>query len=138
MASTEGTILSIAITCAVAVGSAFAGEWMWFGFACWLILALELKLGFGRAASSPLVRTAVAALFCSLSGLLAAMRWVHDPSGGPRTFWGFPAGTALLIYGIWPLAIALTLFVTAVFDRLALPPEHVARLLAQHGRKEST
>jgi hypothetical protein len=62
------------------------------------------------------------------------MYWLHNPAGGPDTILGFPAGAALLIYGIWPLGVAPTILVTAVFESRVLPPDRVARLLAEHGR----
>lgn len=134
MSGSDRLVAAIAAVCALAVGLALTGQWLLFGTAIWLLMALELVLGFGRAGRSRLVRASAAALFLAFTGLLAGMDWLHDPSAGPRTFLGFPAGSALLLYGVWPIGLALTILVTAAFDR-AMPKDRVERLLAEHGRR---
>lgn len=137
MSWTDRLFAAIAAVCALALASALTENWMALGVLIWLLLSLELWLGFGRLADSALVRGAAAALFLIYTGVFAAMIVLHDPAGDPNLILGFPAGSALLVYGVLPLAILPTLFVTFLFDRLVLPPERVARLVERYGRRES-
>lgn len=138
MSSTDRLLAAIAGVCTLAVAAALAKLWLWFGIFAWLLLALELLLGFGNARRSLLVRTFALLLFVGYTAALVGMNLLHDPSGGSGVILGFPAGTALLIYGIWPLGVATTILVTVLFDSHILTEERVARLLAEHGPGRET
>ena len=134
MASNDRIFAAIAAVCALAVAAALAGWWFWFGALAWLLLALELLLGFGAACRSAIVRATAAVIFLGFTAVLAGMKLLHDPAGGPGTILGFPVGAALLFYGIFPLGFVPLIVVTALFDSHVLPKERVERLLAEHGR----
>lgn len=57
-------------------------------------------------------------VFCSL---LALGYRLHDPAGPLVTIGGFPAGTAMLVYGTTPLGLVLGVLYAVAFDRHILP-----------------
>ena len=70
--------------------------------------------------------------FCCL---LALQFRLHDPTGPLRTIGGFPAGTALLVYGIAPLGLMLGVLYGLIFDREVLPPDRQRAFIERHSSK---
>ena len=75
---------------------------------------------------------AFATAFC---GLLALGFHLHDPSGQLLTIGGFPAGTAMLVYGITPLGITMGILYGVVFDREILPEDKQREFLDRFAKK---
>ena len=91
-----------------------------------LLCAIGLRVPNRTSKSTILTLIAYGAVFCAL--LATAFR-LHDPTGPLTTIGGFPAGTAMLIYGIAPLGITLGVLYGLVFDSEILPLEEAAGVL---------
>ena len=101
-------------------------DWLSFGIAVCALLVLGLALGFGR------VRPSLLLLFGAYVALLAAMARLAD---SPRLILGLPAGTALLVYGIWPMPLVAGLLYGLWFRSSVLPEDRLQKFLAEHGRR---
>lgn len=127
---------SVAVVSAAALVAGLTGYANVLGMATVVLIALLAVLGL-RAPGGPTLRTLSAivlfgTLFC---GLLALGFLLHDPDGKLATIGGFPAGTAMLVYGIAPLGIAFGFLFGLIFDREILPREKHHDFLARHRRK---
>ena len=100
--------------------------WLLFGIAACALLVLGLALGFGSFRGTLLV------LLVGYILLLGGMAWLSET---PRLVLGFPAPTALLVYGVWPLPPIAGLLYALVFRSSVLPEEKLQKFLAEHGRK---
>jgi hypothetical protein len=80
------------------------------------------------------VLVTLALILLAYCGLLCGMAWVHDPAVDPTLVLGFPPGTALLIYGIWPLGMLPAVLYPIAFDRWILPADRLDRFVAEFGR----
>lgn len=100
------------------------GQAILLGMSTVVLIVLLSAIGL-RAPDRP-VRRALAvliawgAVFCLL---LALGQYLHVPEGPLVLIGGFPAGTAMLVYGITPLGITLGLLYGFFFDGLVLPAD---------------
>ncbi len=112
----------------VALLAGLAGRAALLGMAAVVLIAVLCALAL-RSAGQPSRRTyaylaGFATVFCSL---LALGFFLHDPSGPLVTIGGFPAGTAMLLYGITPLGVTLGLVYGLIFD---------TEILSKHKQRE--
>lgn len=128
-----------ALCCAVSAGSlaaGLAGHALAFGIGSVALIAGLTAMGLrapGRSARISLgVLAAFGVAFCSLLALAGRL---HDPAGPLVLIGGFPAGTAMLVYGICPLGIVLGLAYGLTFERETLPREVQDRFLRRFGRR---
>ena len=133
---THRTVLAVALSCVLCILFGFLNRWMCFGLTTSLLVALALALGVGRACGQRPVLVTLALILLAYCGLLCSMAWVHEPAGEPNLVLGFPPGTALLIYGIWPLGMLPSVLYPIAFDRWILPADRLDRFLAEFGRRE--
>lgn len=75
---------------------------------------------------------AFTAIFC---GLLALGFHLHDPSGPLVKIGGFPAGTAILLYGIAPLGVTMGIVYGLIFDREILPKDRLRNFLDRFAKR---
>lgn len=136
--STDRTVAAIALLCALCVVFSLFNRWILFGVTAWMVITLEFAFGLGRASSHRAAQSFLALVFLSYIVLFLGMHWLHDPSGEPIIVLGYPVGTALLIYGIWPLGMVPSLLYAAIFDRWILPPDRLERFLDEFGRQEDS
>ena len=73
-----------------------------------------------------------AAIFC---GLLVLGFHLHDPSGPLVKIGGFPAGTAILLYGIAPLGVTMGIVYGLVFDHEILPKDKLRQFLDRFAKQ---
>jgi len=109
----------------------FLNAWLAFGLAACALLTLGLGLGFGGGRR---ITRALLALFAGYSVLLGGMVWLAET---PALVLGFPAPTALLVYGIWPMPLLMGLLYALVFHSSVLPEEKLKKFLAEHGSRRS-
>ncbi len=111
-----------AVICLIALIGGFAGQAALLGMASVGLIVVLCLLGLrspGRP--SKLTLAAVLAFGIGFCCLLALQFHLHDPAGPLKTIGGFPAGTAMLVYGIAPLGLMLGLLYGLIFDREILP-----------------
>lgn len=104
----------------------FFHSWLLFGIVGCGILVLCLALGFGA------VHRTLLFLFAGYVLLLGGMAWLGHTA---RLVLGFPASTALLVYGIWPLPLIAGLLYALVFRSSVLPEDKLEKFLADHSRR---
>ena len=111
-----------ATICLIALVGGFAGNAALLGMASVALIVVLCLLSLrspGRPSKLTLAAVTVFGIgFCCL---LALQFHLHDPSGPLRTIGGFPAGTAMLVYGIAPLGLMLGVLYGVIFDREILP-----------------
>jgi hypothetical protein len=129
-------VIAIAVSCLLCILFAFLNQWIWFGLTTSLLVTVTLALGVGPVCGQRPVLAALAFVLLAYCGLVCGMAWVHDPGREPNLVLGFPPGTALLIYGIWPLGMLPGLLYPIAFDRWILPADRLDRFLAEFGRRE--
>lgn len=122
---------------AAAVVLAFLNHWLLFGIAAWTLMALGLAVGFGPQLTRKPIPLMIIGLFVVYAVLLTVMAALDDPQGPPNLILGFPAATALLVYGVWPAAAAIGIVYGLTFERTVLPPERLDDFLRRFGRKDS-
>jgi hypothetical protein len=98
------------------------------------VLVLGLALGHGAARRRPAIGLSLALLFAGYVLLLSGM--VFADATALRLVGGLPAGTALLVYGIWPVPLLAGLLYALVFRSAVLPPDKLNKFLAEHGRRD--
>jgi len=76
------------------------------------------------------------AMLALYGALLAGIAWLDDPQR-LRLLLGLPAGTALLVYGVWPIGLVWGVLYGVLFPRDVLPRERLERFLKTYGRKQS-
>ena len=111
-----------AVICLIALIGGFAGQAALLGMASVALIVVLCLLGLrspGRP--SKLTLAAVLAFGIGFCCLLALQLRLHDPAGPLKTIGGFPAGTAMLVYGIAPLGLMLGVLYGLIFDREILP-----------------
>ena len=126
-----------AVICLVALAGGLAGNAALLGMASVGLIVVLCLLGLrspGRP--SKLTVAAVLAFGIGFCCLLALQFHLHDPSGPLKTIGGFPAGTALLVYGIAPLGLTLGVLYGLVFDSEVLPPERQRAFIERHSSKQ--
>ena len=128
-------VLVICLLSLLGVGFSLLNWWFWFGLVNWLLIALGLALGYGREGRRrPILFTLIAVLL-GFTVLFIGLVWAHDPEGDLTLVFGFPAGTAFFVYGIWPFGIVAAILYAVVFDRFLLPKGKLERLLGEFGRQ---
>lgn len=124
----DRTVAAIFAAGLAALIAFFLNAWLAFGIAAAALLVLGLVLGFGG------LRAALIVLFAGYVVLLGGMAWLADT---PAIVLGFPAPTALLVYGIWPMPLMAGLLYALVFRTSVLPEEKLRKFLGEHGRRGS-
>lgn len=129
-------VLGAAAASLAAVAAGLAGHALAVGMLAVALIVLLCMIGLrtSRRTSKWTILTLIAygAAFCSL---LALSFRLHDPAGPLTTIGGFPAGTAMLIYGIAPLGITLGVLYGLTFDSEILPLEKQREFLKRFSRK---
>ena len=129
-------VLGGAAASLAAVAAGLAGYALAMGILAVVVIVLLCAIGLRtpRRTSKLTVLALIAygAAFCSL---LAFSSRLHDPAGPLTTIGGFPAGTAMLIYGIAPLGITLGVLYGLTFDSEILPLEKQREFLKRFSRK---
>ena len=125
-----------ALVSLTALLAGLAGQAAILGMAGVTLIAVLCAMAL-RAGGRPSRRTfaylaAFAATFC---GLLALGFHLHDPHGPLRTIGGFPAGTAMLVYGITPLGVTMGIVYGLIFDREILPRDKQHEFVERFARK---
>ncbi len=126
----------VAIASVAGLGAGLAGSGILVGMAgvalIVLIVALSLRVP-GRP--SALVVALLAAWGSAFCGLIVLSYRLHDPSGPLATIGGFPVATAMLVYGITPIGIAMGVLYGLAFEREILPLDKQREFLGQFGKK---
>lgn len=125
-----------AVVSLVALLGGLAGQALVLGMGGVVLIAVLCVLAL-RSSGGPSGRTcaylaAFATIFC---GLLALGFRLHDPSGPLVTIGGFPAGTAMLLYGITPVGITMGIAYGLIFDSEILPEDKQRKFLNRFARK---
>jgi hypothetical protein len=125
---------------------------LWLG---WLIGALQiaffmtcLELGLRRRVpegepKAPWRRSLWlgGAAFEAVWAALVAVYWRYASSGSLEIWWGLPAPTAIMLYGVWLLPLVFCLFYVVHFDRWVMSEADLARfrkLVAEAGAGDSS
>lgn len=128
--------LGLAVASLAALAAGMAGQALALGILAVALIVLLCMVGLQapRRTSRLTVLTLVAygAAFCAL---LAFSFHLHDSTGPLTTIGGFPAGTAMLIYGIAPLGVTLGVLYGLTFDREILPLEKQQEFLKRFSKK---
>ena len=119
--------------CVVALLAGLGGNALALGICAVVLIALLCTISL-RSAGRPSRRTlAVLAIYATAFSCFLAMAFrLHDPGGPLVTFWGFPVGTAMLVYGITPLGFTLGALYGLVFDSDILPEEKQREFLERY------
>ena len=125
-----------AVASLAALAAGLAGQALALGMLAVALIVLLCVIGLRvpqrTSRSTVLTLIAYGAAFCSL---LAISSRLHDPAGPLTTIGGFPAGTAMLIYGIAPLGITLGVLYGLTFDSEILPLEKQREFLKRFSKK---
>ncbi|MXY70436.1 MAG: hypothetical protein F4Y47_18055 [Acidobacteriia bacterium] len=126
-----------AVICLIALAGGFAGNAALLGMASVALIVVLCLLGL-RSPGRPsrLTLAAVLAFGIGFCCLLALQFHLHDPTGPLKTIGGFPAGTALLVYGIAPLGLMLGVLYGLIFDREVLPPDRQRAFIERYSSKQ--
>jgi len=128
------TILVIAIAATL---FALTNHWLLFGITAWSLMMLGLAVGFGAQLAQKPIPLLIIGLLVVYVVLLAAIALLDDPRQPLTLILGFPAATAVLVYGIWPVAVVIGLVYALTFDRTVLPPDRLDEFIRRFGRKDS-
>jgi len=134
--SNDRLLLLFALVAVAGLLLSLANQWLAFGICCWLIMILTLAVGYGRQSRHRAIRATLLGLFLVYSLLLAGIAWVDHPEGGLRLLFGLPLGSALLVYGIWPLGVVSGILYALVFDQAVLPEPKLRAFQSEFGRKD--
>jgi hypothetical protein len=118
-------VAALFVAALAAITCALFNVWLGFGVATCALLVLGLALGFGR------LLFGLWFLFAGYVLLLAGMVWLRDSR---ELILGFPAPTALLVYGIWPMPLLAGLLYGLVFRSAVLPEDKLERFLRSRDR----
>jgi hypothetical protein len=110
-------------------------SWLLFGIVACGMLVLGLALGFGAERRSGLIATLLLFLFAGYAWLVWGMAGSDRPGDPLLLIGGLPRGTALLVYGIWPIPLLAGLIYGLVFRTRVLPPDKLQQFLAEHRRR---
>lgn len=119
-----------------AIALAFLNHWLLFGILTWLMMALAMAIGFGPEYRRPPILAAIIGIFLVYSALLLLLARLDNPGGEPRLILGFPAATAVLVFGIWPIGVMAGLLYGLVFHRSVLPEKKLRAFIRKFGRPE--
>lgn len=109
--------------------------WLLFGVVVCGVLVLGLALGYGAGRRRLAISLSLILLFVAYGVLLVGMVRALGSGDSSRLVLGFPAATALLVYGIWPLPLLAGLLYALMFRSSVLPEERLEKFLAEHGRQ---
>ncbi len=119
-----------------AIALAFLNHWLLFGILVWLMMALAMAIGFGPEYRRRPILAAIVGIFLAYSALLLLLVSLDRPGAEPHLIWGFPAPTAVLVFGIWPIGMVAGLLYGLVFDQFVLPEEKLQAFLRKYGSSE--
>jgi hypothetical protein len=131
----DGLVIAISLACGIEIVFAMLNLWVWFGMGVWLIITLALSLGFGHASRAGFLRNALLVVFLGFCGLLGMIVLGHDPASETLIL-GFPVGTAVLVYGIWPFGMIGAVLYALVYDRWVTPADKLDHFLRQFCRSK--
>ena len=100
------------------------------------MMALAMAIGFGPEYRRPPILAAIIGIFLVYSALLLLLAGLDNPGGEPRLILGFPAATAVLVFGIWPIGVMAGLLYGLVFQRSVLPEKKLRAFIRKFGRPE--
>lgn len=129
-ATNDRIVTAIFVIALLILPLSFFNLWFAFALATSVLLVLGLALGFGSH-HRPIRRTLIL-LSAGYTLLLVAMVWADRAGGSPWLVLGFPAATALLVYGIWPMPLIAGLLYALVFRSSVLPEDKLQKFLAEH------
>ena len=125
-----------AVICLIALIAGFAGQAAVLGMASVALIVVLCLLGLrSHGRPSNLTLAAVLAFGVGFCCLLALQFHLHDPTGPLKTIGGFPAGTAMLVYGIAPLGLMLGLLYGLIFDSEILPLDKQREFLQRFSKQ---
>ena len=119
-----------------AIALAFLNQWLLFGILTWLMMALAMAIGFGPEYRRGPILAAIIGIFLVYSALLLLLAQLDRPGEELRLILGFPAATAVLVFGIWPVGVMAGLLYGLVFHRSVLPEEKLRAFIRKFGRPE--
>ena len=128
--------LAWSFAAAAALLLSLANQWLLFGVLVWLILVLGAASGYGPWSRRSSILATLTGVFLLYTGFLLGIAWTYRPDQELVLFFGVPAPTAFLIYGIWPCGAILGLLYALEFRRSVLPEDKLDQFLAKFGRKE--
>jgi len=132
---TDRIVLTVCLLSVLGVGLSLLDQWFWFGVVNWLLITAGLGLGYGRQSRHKPVLLGLMAILLGYTLLFVALVWSHNPQGSLRLVLGFPAATALFIYGIWPFGVVASILYAVVFDRFVLSKDKLEKVLAELSRQ---
>lgn len=136
--SSNDAVLAWVLTgaCAAAVSAGWAGAPIFQAASTLAVIVLVLAFGWkGRVQG--VVRWSLVGIFLLFTGLIAAMAVLADSAGDAQLWLGLPRPTALLVYAVWPLGALPSLLFAFRFRDTVLPPDKLARFLAEHSRHKN-
>ncbi len=119
-----------------AIALAFLNHWLLFGILTWLMMALAMAIGFGPEYRRRPILATIIGIFLAYSALLLLLALLDKPGEELRLILGFPAATAVLVFGIWPIGMVAGLLYGLVFAQSILPEEKLQAFLRRFGRSE--
>ena len=131
----DGLVIAISLICGIEVVLAMLNLWVWFGMGTWLIITLALALGFGHASRAGFLRRALLVVFLGFCGLFWTIVLGHDPASETLVL-GFPIGTAVLVYGIWPFGMIGAVLYALAYDRWVIPAGKLDQFVREFCRPE--
>ncbi|MBG99098.1 MAG: hypothetical protein CMN58_01985 [Solibacterales bacterium] len=134
----SGSILvkAILVLAIAAILFALTNSWLLFGVTAWSLMMLGLAVGFGAQLSQKPIPILIVGLLVVYIVLLTAIALLDNPRQPLTLILGFPAATAVLVYGIWPVATVIGLVYALTFDRTVLPPDRLDEFIRRFGRKD--
>lgn len=133
--SHDRVAMALAAAAAACLLLCFFNQWLLFGILCWLIMVLHLAVGYGRQRRRKEILYTMGGLFAVYCVLLVWIAAVDQPEGELRLLGGLPLGSALLVYGIWPIGTVSGILYGLVFDRSVLPEEKLQKFLSEFSQK---
>ena len=123
----------LALVGLAAIVLAFLNHWLLFGILTWLMMALAMAIGFGPEYRRGPILASIVGIFLAYSALLLLLARL-DSTEELRLILGFPAATAILVFGIWPIGAVAGLLYGLVFERSVLPEEKLQEFIRKFGR----
>ena len=128
---------ALALLAVLALALGMTGAWLPFGVVVWAMLMTAAAVGFANIAQGPRIALALCGIFLLLGGFTVWAAFLHRPDAPLETWGGFPLGTAVLVYGIWPFAALTGLLYVVEFERSVLPEERLRRFQEKFSRRKS-
>lgn len=129
MTAQDRRVLVLTAVIVVAGALLFAGWWQAAGPLVFLSITAALAAGFGDDVRSGKVALGLALYAALYIALILALTALYDPTTpDPRLVLGLPAGTAVLVYLIWPLGSTVGLLYALEFRRAVLSDARLEEL----------